>query len=121
MHHPKADVDRMYVKRCDGGRSLIQLETTYKVATIGLNAYLTRKDDPTFNIATLHEQRKKKYSVAKQAVKLQVLEIEWSKEDTPTTYAKKVKAKAQHQAQEQLKERWKQKEMHGRYKKKKKM
>ena len=30
MHHPKADIDRLYVKRKEGGRGLMQVETAYK-------------------------------------------------------------------------------------------
>ena len=119
MHHPKADKDRMYVNRSEGGRGLIQLETTYKLTTIGLDTYLTCNDDPLLKIATTHEKQKKKYSVVKQAVKykreLQVPETERTEGETKTMYAKKVKKKAKQLAQEQLKERWKEKEMHGKY------
>ena len=119
MHHPKADKDRMYVNRSEGGRGLIQLETTYKLTTIGLDTYLTCNDDPLLKIATTHEKQKKKYSVVKQAVKykreLQVPATERTEGETKTMYAKKVKKKALQLAQEQLKERWKEKEMHGKY------
>ena len=30
MHHPKADIDRIYMKRKEGGRGLLQIEATYK-------------------------------------------------------------------------------------------
>ena len=47
MHHPRADVDRMYLPRNKGGRGLIQLEIAYKIATIGLDAYLNAaKNNP---------------------------------------------------------------------------
>ena len=36
MHHPKADVDRLYLPRSEGGRGLIQIELTYKIETVGL-------------------------------------------------------------------------------------
>ena len=36
MHHPKADVDRLYLPRSEVGRGLIQIELTYKIATVGL-------------------------------------------------------------------------------------
>ena len=29
MHHPKADIDRIYVKRKEGGRGLVQVEAAY--------------------------------------------------------------------------------------------
>ena len=30
MHHPKADIDRLYVKKKEGGRGLVQVEAAYK-------------------------------------------------------------------------------------------
>jgi hypothetical protein len=30
MHHPKPDIDRLYVKRKDGGRCLLRFEAAYK-------------------------------------------------------------------------------------------
>ena len=44
MLHPKADVERLYVPRNDGGRGLIEVETAFKIATIGLDHYLKNKD-----------------------------------------------------------------------------
>ena len=36
MHHPKADVNRIYLPRRIGGRGLTKLETAYKSLTVGL-------------------------------------------------------------------------------------
>ena len=35
MHHPKADVGRLYIPRNEGGREMIQLELSSKTSTIG--------------------------------------------------------------------------------------
>ena len=35
MLHSKADVERLYISRKDGGRGLIKVETAFKIATIG--------------------------------------------------------------------------------------
>ena len=43
MHHPKAVVDNL--PRNEGGRGLIQLEATYKTATVGFDTYLNAKND----------------------------------------------------------------------------
>ena len=59
MHHPKADMDRMYLLRNEGGRGLIQLQTAYKTATIGLDTYLDTKNDPLLVIAKEPEKKKK--------------------------------------------------------------
>ena len=39
-HHPKSSVDRLYIKRSEGGRGLLQIEESYEVAIIGLHTYL---------------------------------------------------------------------------------
>ena len=44
MLHPKADVERLYIPRKDGGRGLIEVETAFKTGTIGLDHYLKHKD-----------------------------------------------------------------------------
>ena len=35
IHHPKADVDRLYIQRSEGEKGLLQLEVLYKTITIG--------------------------------------------------------------------------------------
>ena len=52
MHHPKSDVDRLYLPRNEGGRGLIQLKTAYKTTTIGLDTYLNTKNDSLTYIHT---------------------------------------------------------------------
>ena len=63
MHHPKADMDRMYLLRNEGGRGLIQLQTAYKTATIGLDTYLDTKNDPLLMIAKEPEKKNKEKSI----------------------------------------------------------
>ena len=41
----KADVDRIYLPCQEGGRSLMNLEKEYKATMIGLQTYMTNKDD----------------------------------------------------------------------------
>ena len=45
MHQLRADVERLYVKRENGGRGLIQLELIYKTTTIGLKENLDTTTD----------------------------------------------------------------------------
>ena len=40
MRHPKADIDRLYVKRKGGGRGLMQVEAAYKAEIINIAEYL---------------------------------------------------------------------------------
>jgi len=38
-HHPKAGTDRLYVKRKEGGRGLVQIEAAYKAEIINIAEY----------------------------------------------------------------------------------
>ena len=40
MHHPNADIDRLYVKRKEGGRGLVQIEAAYKAEIMNIAEYL---------------------------------------------------------------------------------
>ena len=57
MHHPKADIDRLYVKRKGGGRGLVQVEAAYKAEIINIAEYLNTnyKEDQFVNIVKNHE------------------------------------------------------------------
>ena len=54
MHHPKADKDRYYLPRSEGGRSIIQTELTYKTTTIGLYKYLQTTKDWMIELVRKH-------------------------------------------------------------------
>ena len=119
MHHPKADVDRLYIPRKASVRGLVQLEITYKTTTIGLNTHLNNKDDYLLKIARDHDRGKKTMSIHHQAGKygreLSLPEAEVVENEPATTYARRVKLKAKHQALEQLKSKWEEKPLHGQY------
>ena len=63
MLHPKADVEWLYLPRKDGGRGLIELETAFKAATIGLDHYLKYKEGQYPKQVFNFERSKAKYSV----------------------------------------------------------
>ena len=69
MLHPKADVERLYIPRKDGGRGLIDVETAFKTATIGLDHYLKHKEGKYPKQVLEHERSKAKYSITKNATK----------------------------------------------------
>jgi hypothetical protein len=119
MHHPKADVDRMYVSRKDGGRGMTQLENSYKVSTVGLETYLKESHDHLLQKVFQHEKSKKLYSVHKEAEKFK---LESGTEDlipkeneSLTEKAKRLKEKFKDNLQEQLQSRWESKPLHGQY------
>ena len=114
MHHPKSDVERLYLPRTQGGRGLTQLELTLKTTTIGLDAYLSHSDDQLLQIV-----KKQTLSIQKEAEtlkkKLQIPETPPIMEDTATTYAKKTKQKAKQYGQKQQIRSWEEKKLHGQY------
>ena len=36
MHHPKADIDRLYVKRTEGGTGPLQIQSNYEAEIINI-------------------------------------------------------------------------------------
>ena len=65
--HPKAHVDRLYLKKCEGGRGLIRLEDCVHVEVHSLEKYLSTskeilKDVAPESLKTISmEEVKKKY------------------------------------------------------------
>jgi len=54
QHHPKADKDRLYVPRKQGGRGLMQLEEAYAVEITKLVKYVHSTEDPLIQIVRRH-------------------------------------------------------------------
>ena len=117
-HHPKADVDRLYIKRSEGGRGLLQVELTNKIATVGLSEYLETTTDWMMSCVKTHETNKKLYSIVKksQEYKKDLNYNDPLKHSTgTTTAAKQVKNVARKCAQDQLYNNWKTKPLHGKF------
>ena len=54
QHHPKADVDRLYVPRKQGGRGLLQLEAAHAVEITKLMEYVYRKEVSLIHVIRTH-------------------------------------------------------------------
>jgi hypothetical protein len=119
MHHPKADVERMYLPRKIGGRGLTQFEIAYKTTTVGLNTYLQSTSDMLLLLVHQHEENKKLYSIAKEAKKfkkeLNLPEIARKDHEPVTNFAKRTKQEAKKLAKRRMTEIWEEKPMHGQY------
>jgi hypothetical protein len=55
QHHPKEDVDHLYVPRKQGGRGLMQLEEAYKIEITKLMEYVESTEDPLTQIVRTHQ------------------------------------------------------------------
>jgi len=115
MHHPKADIDRLYVKRREGDTGLVQVEAAYKAEIINIAEYLNTKykEDLFVNIVKVHESTQRNMnSILKSASKIiekinQLIGKNDAKQDG-----------MQHRKGslgEVLKKKWKNKLMHGQY------
>jgi len=73
MHHPKADTDRLYVKRKEGEKGLVQIESAYKAEIINIAEYLNTNytEDQFVNIVKSHESTQPNMnSIIKTATKI---------------------------------------------------
>ena len=111
MHHPKADIDGLNVKRTEGGRGLVQVEAAYKAEIINIAEYLKTnyKEDQFLNIVRNHESTQPYMnSVLKLATK--IIE-ELSQHHVKSDGTQHTKARLR----EVLKAKRKNKVMHGQY------
>ena len=69
MHHPKSDVNRLYLPRKEGGRGLVQLELSLKTSIIAMDTYLNNTKDWMLKLVKKHEQNKRMYSITTDAKK----------------------------------------------------
>jgi hypothetical protein len=73
MHHQKADIHRLYVKRKEGGRGPAQIEAAYKAEIINIAEYLNTKykEDQFVNVLKSHKSiQPSKNSTIKIAAKI---------------------------------------------------
>ena len=119
MLHPKADVERLYLPRKDGGRGLIELETAFKAATIGLDHYLKYKDGQYPKQVFHFERSKVKYSITKNAARFKsevnMPEFVNVEEKSASENAKSLKHMFKFKMKSLKEEKWKNKALHGQY------
>jgi hypothetical protein len=73
VHHPKADIDRLYVKRKKGGKGLVQVEAAYKAEITSIAEYLNTnyKVDQFVNIVKNYDSTQQTMnSIIKTAAKI---------------------------------------------------
>jgi hypothetical protein len=55
QYHPRADTDRLYVPRKEGGRGLMQVEGAYIAEILNLVEYVENKENPLIQIVRTHQ------------------------------------------------------------------
>ena len=109
MHHPKSDVDRLY----------LQHELSEKTTTIGLDKQLQETEDTVLHFVKDYDDRKSLYSISRYLIKfsreLGVPAKAPAEDEANTTYARGTKVKTKHQGRQQLRSKWESKTLHGKY------
>jgi hypothetical protein len=59
QHHPKADVDHLYISRKYRGRGLMQLEEAYIIEITKLMEYVDSTEDPLIQIERMQQNKTK--------------------------------------------------------------
>jgi hypothetical protein len=101
QHHPKADIDRLYVPRKDGGRGLMQIERAYVTEVIKLKEYVEHTEDPLMQIVRTHQHN----------TSTTLLHTATSLQKSPQSDTKQIKTTIARN----LKERWEAKRLHGQF------
>ena len=70
MHHPKADVDRLCIRRSEVGKGLLHRELLYKTITIGLQTHLDSTQDWVLQLVNRNEKTKKSTLLATEVKSL---------------------------------------------------
>ena len=116
----KTDVDMIYLPCQEGRRSLMNLEKEYKATMIGLQTYMTNKDDVQIQAVLRHQNSKVLHSVPKEAEKY--LTEAGTTEDTinvhgktATWKAKCLKLKYKEDFKKMVRAKWKEKAMYGKF------
>ena len=119
MHHPKSDVNRLYLPRKEGGGDFLQLELSLKTSIIGMDTYLKSTNDWMLKLVKTHEENKRMYSITSDAKKylneINLSTDNISQNSISTEKAKQIKAQAKTKNINELKEGWKDKPLHGKY------
>ena len=118
MLDKKADVDKIYPPCQEGGRSVMNLEKEYKATMIGLQTYMTNKDDIQIQAVLRHQNSKVLHSVPKEAKKY-LTEAGTTYDMTndhgkiATLKAKQLKLNYKEDLKKMVRDKWKEKVMHG--------
>ena len=119
MPAKKADIDRIHLPYQEGGRSLMYLEQEYKAAMMGLLRYMTNKDI-FIHAVDHHKNSTALYSVPKEAETYlheagTIDDVSNDHGKATTWKANKLKLKYKKDYKKLVKDKWKDKALHGKF------
>lgn len=112
--HPRADIDRLYIPRKDGGRGMQNIEANHNLANIGLNNYLELKQSDKF-LGMVYRQLKG--HIDKEDVKTNQQDHITNVEQSETKQVKNLKEKVKERYKEEIITKWREKALYGQIKK----
>jgi hypothetical protein len=65
---PKVDINRLYIKRQSGGRGMVEMESAYNAAIVGLCKYIKQGEERFTRSVQEYDAKKTKYSLQKQLI-----------------------------------------------------
>ena len=68
INYMKAHINRLYIKRWNGGAGWVELESTYNATTIGLSAHIKQGKDWLTRLVQEYDARRAKYSLQKKLI-----------------------------------------------------
>jgi hypothetical protein len=68
IHYQKTGVNRLYIKRQNGGRGLVEMESAYNAAIAGLSEYIKQGKEIVNRLVQEYEAGKTKYSLKKKLI-----------------------------------------------------
>jgi hypothetical protein len=115
LHHPKADVDRLYVKKQEGASALSQIEAAYKTEIINIAECLNKKhkEDQFVNIIRSHNSSQPNMNLTVRTASKVIDELSQPNENNDMKQDEIQNTKAR--LEESLKEKWENKVMGGQY------
>ena len=115
----KTNVHRIYFLCLECGKSLMNLEIEYKATMVGLYKYRISKNDPQIQAVLRHHNSKALQSVPKEAAKYLseagTYDCTIDTNKTATWKAKQLKQKYKVDFKNMIKDKWKEKAMHGKF------
>ena len=72
MHHSRTDVDRLYIKRKDGGRGLLELQSLHQRSILSFAEYIRSENGRLIQMVRKNDDLKRKFSFCKEANKIQI-------------------------------------------------
>uniref|UniRef100_A0A8D8ZI32 Uncharacterized protein n=1 Tax=Cacopsylla melanoneura TaxID=428564 RepID=A0A8D8ZI32_9HEMI len=110
--HPRADIDRLYIPRKEGGRGMVSIEASHTITNEGLNNYLKIKQNDKY-LSMVYRQKQKNIEKHKQKTDIPEKIENTNTAEPETKRVKTLKERMKERMKQEQLNKWKEKKMHG--------